>query len=255
METMRGRTAIVTSASRGIGLATAAALVARGASVCITARDRTALDQAAASLDAPDRVLAVAGDTADAEHREAAVTTALERFGSVDMLVSNTGVCDAWGELLDAPLDAVRSTYDTNVVSALGWIGEVHRSWMGRHGGSIVNVASVAGLRPAAKIGVYSITKAALIHLTTHLALELGANVRVNGVAPAVVRTRFAAALYEDREAEVARTYPLGRFGEPADVASAIAFLLSDEASWMTGETLVVDGGLLASSVIDDPMP
>ena len=115
---------------------------------------------------------------------------------------------------------------------------------MGEHGGSIVNVASVAGLRPSPGIGMYGVSKAALIRLTTELAVELGPGIRVNAVAPAVVKTKFATALYEGREEEVSAAYPLKRLGVPEDVAGAVAFLLSDAASWITGQTLVLDGGV-----------
>ena len=114
-----------------------------------------------------------------------------------------------------------------------------------RPGAAVVNVASVAGLRPSPPIGIYGASKAALIHATAELALELAPRIRVNAVAPAVVKTVFATMLYEGREAEVAARYPLGRLGVPDDVASVVAFLASDDAGWMTGQTLVVDGGLL----------
>jgi 3-oxoacyl-[acyl-carrier protein] reductase len=115
---------------------------------------------------------------------------------------------------------------------------------MGEHGGSVVNVSSVAGLRPAPGIGFYGASKAMLSHLTQELAVELGPDIRVNAVAPAVVKTRFATALYEGREGEVAATYPLKRLGVPEDVASAVAFLLSQDAAWITGQTVVIDGGV-----------
>ena len=112
-------------------------------------------------------------------------------------------------------------------------------------GGAIVNISSISGIRPAPGIAFYGVTKAALIHLTEELAVELAPKVRVNAVAPAVVKTRFATVLYEGREEQVASTYPLGRLGVPDDVASAVAFLASDDAAWITGQTLVLDGGVL----------
>ncbi len=115
---------------------------------------------------------------------------------------------------------------------------------MGEHGGAIVNMASVAGLRPSPGIGLYGVSKAALIRLTSELAMELSPVIRVNAVAPAVVKTRFATALFAGREDTVASAYPLKRLGLPRDVAGAVTFLLSDEAAWITGQTLVVDGGL-----------
>ena len=115
---------------------------------------------------------------------------------------------------------------------------------MREHGGAVLNVASVGGLRAGSPIGAYNASKAAVIHLTRQLAVELGPKVRVNGIAPAVVKTKFARALYEDREDEVASHYPLKRLGVPEDTAKLAAFLLSDDASWITGETVTIDGGV-----------
>jgi NAD(P)-dependent dehydrogenase (short-subunit alcohol dehydrogenase family) len=248
---MRGRTAVVTGASRGIGLEIARALLARGANVVVTARKEDALAGAASALSADGQVLAVAGNAADPAHRVQAVEAALERFGSLDLLVNNTGINPHYGPLVDADLDAVRKVLDTNVVAALGWIQEAHTRWMAKHGGAVVNVASVAGLRAAPMIGAYAVSKAALAYLTQQLAVELGPRVRVNAVAPAVVRTRFAEKLYEN-EAAVAARYPLRRIGVPEDVAGAVCFLLSDEAAWITGHTLAVDGGLLATGGVEE---
>jgi NAD(P)-dependent dehydrogenase (short-subunit alcohol dehydrogenase family) len=127
----------------------------------------------------------------------------------------------------------------------IGWTQRVHEAWLADHGGAIVFLSSIAGMRPANGIGAYGMTKAALIHLTTQLALELGPRVRVNSVAPGLVKTRIAESLYAGREDELETAYPLGRLGEPTDIASAVTFLLSNEAAWITGQTLVVDGGRL----------
>ncbi|MCW2580995.1 MAG: uncharacterized protein JWR82_2596 [Blastococcus sp.] len=244
--TMDGRTALVTGGSRGIGLGIAQSLVDRGARVVLTARKADALAEAVESLGGPDVAVAVPGHAGDAEHRATAVATAVETFGSLDMLVGNVGVNPVYGPLTDLDLDAFRKILDTNVVSSLGLVQEAYRAWMADHGGAILFVASVAGLRSSENIGAYGVSKAAVINLTTQLAVELGPRIRVNAVAPAVVKTRFAGALYEGREAEVAAEYPVGRLGTPEDVGEAAAYLLGQEAGWVTGQTLVLDGGRLS---------
>ncbi|GAA3183368.1 SDR family oxidoreductase [Blastococcus jejuensis] len=248
MGSMQGRTALVTGASRGIGLAIAQSLVDRGARVVVTARKAEALAEAVESLGGPEVAVAVAGHAGDPAHRAEAVRTAIDSFGGLDMLVGNVGVNPVYGPMVDLDLDAFRKILDTNVVSSLGLVQEAWRAWMAEHGGSVLFVASVAGLRSSENIGGYGVSKAAVINLTTQLAVELGPTVRVNAVAPAVVKTRFAGALYEGREAEVAAEYPVGRLGEPADVGEAAAYLLGDGAGWVTGQTLVLDGGRLSRS-------
>ncbi|OLT27173.1 3-ketoacyl-ACP reductase [Nocardiopsis sp. CNR-923] len=239
-----GRTAIVTGASRGIGLGIARRLVDEGARVCLTARGAEALDEAVEALGGPDHAVAVPGKADDPEHQDAAIATAMEAFGSVDLLVNNTGINPVFGRLIDLDPSAARKMVEVNVLSALAWVRSAHKAWMGEHGGAVVNVSSIAGHQPAPGIGFYGATKAMLSHITADLAVELAPDVRVNGVAPALVKTRFASALYEGREKEAAAAYPLGRLGVPEDVAGAVAFLLSDDAAWITGRTLVLDGGV-----------
>lgn len=238
-----GQTAIVTGASRGIGLAIAQRLVADGARVAITARKPEALEEAVAQLG--DRAIAVAGNAGDGDHQQEVIERVIGEWGRLDFLVNNTGINPAYGPLTELDLDAARKIMDVNVVAALSWVQRAHAAWMKENGGAIVNVASVAGKRPAPGIAFYGVSKAALIHLTEELAVELGPTIRVNAVAPAVVKTKFATALYEGREDQVSKAYPLKRLGVPDDIGSVVAFLLSNDAGWMTGQTLTIDGGVL----------
>ena len=244
MTKLSGAVAIVTGASRGIGFAIAQRFVAEGAKVCITGRDAAALESAAKDLGGPDVAIGVAGKGDDADHRAAVIDTVLGTFGPVTLLVNNIGINPAYGPLGTLDLGAARKMLDVNVLGTLGWVQEALRGGLEEAGGSIVNISSISGVRPSPGIAFYGVTKAALIHLTEELAVELAPKVRVNAVAPAVVKTKFAAALFEGREEEVAARYPLGRLGIPEDVAGAVAFLSSNDAGWITGQTLVIDGGV-----------
>ena len=238
-----GRVAVITGGSRGIGLGIARELVSRGGRVVLTARRQDELDAAVATLGAAV-ALAVRGSADDEAHQADTCAQAIARFGRLDHLVNNAAVNPQYGPLVEADLGAVRKVFEVNCIAVLGWTQQVWRAALSAGGGSILNVASVGGLRAGAPIGAYNASKAALIHLTRQLAVELGPVARVNAIAPAVVKTDFARALYEGREDEVAAAYPMRRLGVPADTAKAAAFLLSDDASWITGETLVVDGGV-----------
>jgi NAD(P)-dependent dehydrogenase (short-subunit alcohol dehydrogenase family) len=236
------RCAIVTGASRGIGFAIAQRFVAQGYQVAITGRDEAALKAAAKELDG---ALYVAGKGDDPAHRAAVIDTVTERFGPITTLVNNIGINPAYGPLATLDLNAARKMAEVNLIGTLGWVQEALRGGLGSTGdGSIVNISSVSGVRPAPGIAFYGTTKAGLIHLTEELAVELAPKIRVNAVAPAVVKTRFASALFEGREEQVAATYPMKRLGAPEDVAGTVAFLCSPTASWITGQTIVIDGGV-----------
>ncbi|MFE5829236.1 SDR family oxidoreductase [Streptomyces sp. NPDC056488] len=249
LDRFRGRVAVVTGASRGIGLAVAELLVSEGARVCLTARKAGPLEEAAAALP-PGSVVTVAGRADDPEHRREVFDTVAREFGGLDVLVNNAGINPAYGPLTALDLDVARKILEVNVLGTLAWVQDVAaRRDLGfaERRGAVVNLSSVTGETPAPGIGLYGVSKAAVSHLTRTLAVELGPEIRVNAVAPAVVKTRFAEALYEGREDEVAGDYPLKRLGLPADIASAVAYLASDQASWVTGHVLTVDGGLTAA--------
>lgn len=249
---VEGKVAVVTGASRGIGMATALELASSGAAgVVITSRKPENVEAARTELISAgveeSKLLAVAARADSEEAAEETLRTTVEAFGSCDILVNNAGTNPAPGNLVDVELGALDKTWAVNLRAPLLWVRAAHRHWMGEHGGAIVNVASVAGLRPGPITGAYNISKAGLVHMTRQLAFELAPKVRVNAVAPAVVKTRLAGMLLQD-EAASARMHPLGRVGEPEDVARAIVYLSSDAASWMTGAIVPVDGGVLGAS-------
>jgi NAD(P)-dependent dehydrogenase (short-subunit alcohol dehydrogenase family) len=249
---VEGKVALVTGGSRGIGLATALELANSGAAgVAITSRKTENIEKAKLELIAAgvqeDLILALAARADDEQAAEQAVAATVERFGSVDILVNNAGTNPAAGMLMEVDLGALDKTWAVNMRAPLLWVRAAHHVWMDENGGSVVNVASVAGMRPSPFMGAYNISKAGLIHMTKQLAMELAPKTRVNAVAPGVVKTRLAGALLVD-EALTARMHPLERVGEPEDVARLITFLASDASSWMTGAIIPVDGGVIGAS-------
>jgi NAD(P)-dependent dehydrogenase (short-subunit alcohol dehydrogenase family) len=241
-----GRVALVTGASKGIGRAIASTLAASGAKVMLSSRKQAALDEAAATMDG--EVVTFAANAGDPEQAEACVAATVERFGRVDILVNNAATNPYQGPTIDVDLSRYDKTFQVNLRGPLVWTQLAHRASMAEHGGSVINIASVGGLSVEPSIGVYNTTKAGIIYLTRTLAAELGPQVRVNAIAPGLVRTDFARALWETHEEALARRLPTRRLGEPEDIAGAALFLASDLASWITGHTLVVDGGALAAA-------
>lgn len=237
-----GKTAVVTGASRGIGHAAARCLSKLGVNVVLTARTQDAADVGA------ETVRGAVGFAAHATDEDAArrcVDFTLERFGRLDILVNNAATNAAYGPLVDQNYDAFRKTIDLNMWAPILWSSLAARSWMSAHGGAIVNIASLGGLTTERNLGIYNASKAALIHLTKQSAVELAPTVRVNAVAPGVVRTKLSEALWQGHEQTLANALPLGRIGEPEDIGQAIAFLASDAAAWITGQVLVIDGGAI----------
>jgi 3-oxoacyl-[acyl-carrier protein] reductase len=249
---LEGKVALVTGGSRGIGQATAQLMLTSGAEgVTITSRKPENLEQSVSELVAggvpEDRLHAIAARADDSADAARAVGETIERFGACDILINNAGTNPSPGPLATVEMGAVDKTWAVNQRGPLLWCQEVVRQWMADHGGVIVNVSSVGGLRPAPILGAYNISKAALAYMTQQLAFELAPLIRVNAVAPGVVKTRLAGSLWEGREEEAGRAHPLGRVGVPEDVARAIVFLSSDAASWITGVVLPVDGGVIGA--------
>jgi NAD(P)-dependent dehydrogenase (short-subunit alcohol dehydrogenase family) len=247
------RTVVVTGASRGIGAATAAAFAAQGCNVVLTSRRQEALDEVAAQLSAkfPEAgFLAHAAHAGEPDQVAACVEAAVRRFGRVDVLVNNAGTNPYYGPMVDLDPPRAEKTVQVNQFAVVLWTQLVWKASMATHGGAIVNVASLGGLVTEPGIGYYNATKAAVIHLTRQFAVELAPRVRVNAVAPGIVRTKLARGLWEHHEDRLNAALPLGRIGEPDDIADAITFLAGEKARWITGQTLVIDGGAQVRSAL-----
>jgi NAD(P)-dependent dehydrogenase (short-subunit alcohol dehydrogenase family) len=243
---LKGKVALVTGASRGIGKAIATGYAGAGASVMLSSRKQDALEAASAEIDGETAVFAA--NAGEPDQIQACVEATIERFGRIDILVNNAATNPYMGRPIDIDLPRFDKTWQVNYRGPVVWVQEVWKASMAEHGGSIINISSVGGLSVETSIGHYNVTKAALIHLTRTMAADLSPNVRVNSIAPGLVKTDLARALWEAGEDAIAARLPLKRLGAPEDIANAALFLASDMASWITGQTLVVDGGALLGS-------
>lgn len=240
---LSGKVALVTGASKGIGLAIARILAEHGAKVMLSSRKKDALEEAAGTIDGETAIQpAHAGDP---EQARECIRATLERFGGLDILVNNAATNPYFGRAVDIDLPRFDKTLEVNLRGPFVWVQEAWRQAMSERGGNVINISSIGGLKYGGPLGIYDLTKAALIHLTKHLASELAPGVRVNAIAPGLVKTDFARALWEPLGEDATHPWPLRRLGQPLDIAKAALFLASDMSSWITGELLVVDGGAL----------
>lgn len=237
---MEGKVALVTGASKGIGKAIAATLADSGAKVMLSSRKIEGLESAAAEIGGDTAVFAA--NAGDPEAARACVAATVERFGPIDILVNNAAANPYFGPTMKVDEARFDKTFQVNLRGPVFWSQAVWEAGMKDRPGVIVNIASVGGLRAENGLGVYNLTKAGLIHLTRQLANELGPT-RVVGVAPGLVQTDFAKVLVDNFGERLAAQMPLKRLGVPQDIANLVAFLASDAASWITGETFVIDGG------------
>ena len=241
------RVAIVTGASRGLGSAIAEGLAQQGAKVVLSSRKQEDLDREAERLNQrfPGSAAAIAAHAGREEDLRVLVDRTMEQFGRIDILVNNAGTNPFFGPLIDAQVSVWDKTFEVNLRGYFILTQLVHRAWMSEHGGAVLNISSTGGLRPSVGLGVYDVTKAGVVMLTKQLARELGGKVRVNCIAPGLFKTRFAEALWSNEAIlqRVVQGNPFGRIGLPEEIAGAAVFLVSDAASYVNGQVLVVDGG------------
>ena len=240
---LEGKVALVTGGSKGIGKAIASGMADAGAKVMISSRKQDQLDAAADEISVGGgEVATYAANAGDIDAARTCVAATVDRFGGLDILVNNAATNPYYGATLEVDPARFDKTFEVNLRGPVFWSQAAYEAALRDRPGVIVNIASVGGMRTEFGLGVYNLTKAALIHLTRQLAHELGPN-RVVGIAPGLVKTDFAAVLVENFGESLAKAMPLGRLGEPADIANLAVFLASDQASWITGETYVIDGG------------
>ena len=239
--------AIVTGASRGIGSAIAAGLADQGSAVVLSSRKQDDLEREAAAINAkhPGKAIAIAANAGREQDLKRLVDGTLEQLGRIDIVVNNAGTNPYFGPTLDAETSAWDKTFEVNLRGYWLLTKLAYHSWMAANGGCVLNIASTGGLRPSIGLGVYDITKAGVVMLTRQLAKEIGGTVRVNCIAPGLIKTRFAEALWNNETVlnRYLTTNPMKRIGQPEEIAGAACFLVSDAASYINGQVLVIDGG------------
>ncbi|MBZ0317588.1 MAG: SDR family oxidoreductase [Anaerolineae bacterium] len=244
---LENKIAVITGASRGIGEAIALGYVREGATVVIASRKQEGLDEVAATLRATGgQVLTIATHTGDESQCKRLIERTVEEYGRVDILVNNAATNPHFGPIMTAEASHWQKIIEVNLLGYFYLCKHAAEAMGKTGGGKIVNMASVAGINPAPMMGVYSVSKAAVIMLTKSLAMELGANnIQVNAIAPGIIKTKFAAALWSDPNTSKRYTdrTPAGRIGETEDVVEAAVYLASAGSNYMTGQVLVLDGG------------
>jgi len=239
-----GKTALVTGGSAGIGRGIARCFLEAGGNVMITSRKADKCEEAAEALAGlPGQVDWKVSHVGDPAQGAAVIDATIERFGSLDILVNNAATNPHNGRTIDVEASKLDKTYEVNVRGPLLWTQMAWNRWMKDNGGRVINIASVGGFSTSRDIGVYCMFKSTLVHLTKQLGAELGPQVTVNCIAPGLIRTDFARVLWEGERGEgIANALPTKRLGEPEDIGKAALFLAAD-APWMTGQTIIVDGG------------
>ena len=239
---LSGKVAVITGGSRGVGFGCAQAMLEGGAKVVIASRDRKKLEDAKTRLGVKN-VAIYAGDALDEKSAIACLKFALKTFGSIDILINNAGGApkDSW--LVDLPVEDFDLTLARNMRTPFVWTKHAWHLWMKDKGGVVINIASNSAVSIPPRMGIYAASKAGLKHLTSYMGAEMGPKVRVNAIAPGLTRSDATASIFGALESQLASVLPAQRLGEPSDIGQMARFLASDECTWMTGETIVVDGG------------
>ena len=235
------KTILITGGTRGIGLAIAKKyLDTQEYNVVVTGRKEETLEALSKGVNDKNFHTVVARAD-DEEAAEGTCKNTNEKFGSLDVLVNNAGTNPAGGPLMDVDIGAVQKTWDVNLMGPLLWSRAAYKNELST---AIMNICSVGGISPSQLMGAYNISKAALIYLTKQLAYELAPNIRVNGVAPAIVKTKLSEVLWQNEDF-AKNLHLLQKLGEPEDIANAVYYMCSEDAGWVTGEVLTIDGGFL----------